>query len=707
MEKSEKHVVFQGQSSSLLVDAGGGAPRIAYWGPKLEEAEITRVGSLLKRTPATGTPSVEVPVSLCPTLASGFIGMPGIEVHVAGKAWDFAPTDFEVASVSDSRCRISAVDPHFGITLVVELEWFDECDVVRIRHRLENNGNDLLTLNWIASATIEVSGDFDQVTSFSGKWAHEFQRERTQLTTGAFVRENRRGRTSHASFPGLVLEQQNTTEQLGSAYAFHLGWSGNHRLVAEKLNDGRVQVQMGACLFPGEIQLGAGQTHHTPWMYGSFSSSGLSALSQNFHDFVRQNLMRERVSAKPRPVHYNTWEAVYFDHNPARIMDLASKAAAVGVERFVLDDGWFRGRRGDAAGLGDWQVDPDVYPEGLSPIIDHVSSLGMEFGLWVEPEMINPDSDLYRTHPDWVLKSDHVPQIPSRNQYVLDLTKPPVFDYLFECIDELLKENTISYLKWDMNRDIHHPGSDGVAVPYKQTLAVYDLMAKVRSVHPGVEIESCSSGGARADFGVLEQTVRIWTSDSNDALDRQSIQAGVSIFFPLQVLGAHVGPRDCHITGRHLSMQLRVATAIFGHMGMELDLSELTPDEEKTLTSGVALYQKHRELLHAGNFLRVDAAPYANVVGVVSKDQTEALFSYAMVASRALASPEVLKFPGLSDQASYQFELVWPLDDDRVATGEWQHLKGQTYSGRMLSQVGVQLPPILSESALIIHLKAM
>ncbi|MBO6503206.1 MAG: alpha-galactosidase [Kordiimonadaceae bacterium] len=707
MEKSEKHVVFQGQTSSLLVDAGGDAPRIAYWGPKLEEAEITRVGSLLQRTPATGTPSVEVPISLCPTLASGFVGMPGIELHIAGKAWDFAPTDIDVTSVSDSHCRISTVDPHLGISLAVELEWFDECDVVRIRHHLKNIGDEVLTLNWIASAAVEVPSDFDQVTSFSGKWAHEFQRERTQLATGAFVRENRRGRTSHASFPGLVLEQQCTTEQAGSAYGFHLGWSGNHRLFAEKLNDGRIQVQMGASLFPGEMLLGAGQSHQTPWLYGSFSSNGLSALSQNFHDFVRHNLIRGRARTKPRPVHYNTWEAIYFNHNPTRIMDLASKAAAVGVERFVLDDGWFMGRRGDAAGLGDWQVDPDIYPEGLTPIIEHVNSLGMEFGLWVEPEMVNPDSDLYRAHPDWVLKSDHVAQIPSRNQYVLDLTKPPVFDYLFECIDTLLQENNISYLKWDMNRDIHHPGSDGLAVTYKQTLAVYDLMAKVRSVHPDVEIESCSSGGARADYGVLAHTDRIWTSDSNDALDRQSIQAGASMFFPLQVLGAHVGPRDCHITGRHLSMQLRVATAIFGHMGMELDLSELSPDEETTLKRGVALYKKHRGLLHSGNFVRVEAAPYANACGVVAKDQTEALFSYAMVASRASASPEVLKLPGLSDMASYRFELAWPLDDDRVTIGEWQHLKGQTYSGRMLSQVGVQLPPILPESALIIHLKAV
>lgn len=707
MEELENHVVFQGPRSSLVVDMGTGAPRISYWGAKVASGDTKYIRDLLKRTPATGTPSIEVPVSLCPTLASGFIGMPGVELHVDGKAWDFSPSEFEVALVSGTGCRVEATDLHFSIVLSTELEWFEHCDVVRVRHRLTNHSDAIVTVNWCASAAIELPGDFEAITSFGGKWAQEFQREKSQLATGAFVRENRRGRTSHASFPGLILQCQNMDRQSDAAYGFHLAWSGNHRLIAEKLNDGRIQVQMGECLFPGEIRLGHGQAYQSPWMYGSFSADGLSALSRNFHNFVRQNLIRASVTQKPRPVHYNTWEAVYFDHQPAQIMDLATKAAAVGVERFVLDDGWFLGRRSDAAGLGDWQVDPEVYPDGLSPVIEHVKSLGMEFGLWIEPEMVNLDSDLYRAHPDWVLKSEHVAQIPSRNQYVLDLTNQAVFDYLFECVDALLRSHDISYLKWDMNRDIHHPGRNGVAVPHIQTQAVYALMAKVTDAHRGVEIESCSSGGARADYGVLENTDRVWTSDSNDALDRQAIQAGASMFFPLSVLGAHVGPRDCHITGRTISMEMRVATAIFGHMGMELDLAELTSEETETLKAGVALYKKHRDLLHSGDFARFDTTPHANAVGVVAKDQSEALYSYAMVASRGPASPEVLKLPGLSEAKSYKLEFVWPLSEARVSMQSLQHLDEQILSGQLLTQVGVQLPPMLPESALTIRLSAV
>ncbi len=706
MPETENYVVFQGQSSCLVVDLEGGVPRVFYWGSRLDQTDIESIRDLRKRIPATGTPSIEVPISLCPTLASGFIGMPGVEVHAAGKAWDFAPAECTVASVSDSSCLIEAFDPHSGIVLSVELGWFSDCDVVRIRHEIKNQNDALLTVNWCTSAAIELPGDFDEVTSFGGKWAYEFQQEKLRLPAGAFVRENRRGRTSHASFPGLIVQPKNTDEQSGSAFGFHLGWSGNHRVVAEKLNDGRIQVQMGECLFPGEIQLAMGEAYQTPWMYGSYSGTGTTALSQNFHDFVRQNLVRPIVRQKARPVHYNTWEAVYFDHQPQQLMELASKAATVGVERFVLDDGWFLDRRNDSAGLGDWQVDPGVYPDGLTPLIDHVKTLGMEFGLWVEPEMVNPDSELYRSHPDWVLKTGHTQQIPSRNQYVLDVTKQAVFDHLFECIDTLLRENDISYLKWDMNRDIHHPGSEGTAVTHRQTQAVYALMAKVRETHPGVEIESCSSGGARADYGVLENTDRIWTSDSNDALDRQSIQAGASVFFPLSLLGAHVGPRACHITGRHISMEMRVATAIFGHMGMELDLAELTEQEATVLTSGVDLYKKHRDLIHAGDFVRIDSECHANTVGVVAKDQSEALISYAMVASRVSASPEVLKLHGLSEDNSYKFNLVWPLNDNRVALKEWQNMNGQVFSGHLLAHAGVQIPPIFPESALIIHLKA-
>eukprot|EP00903_Cladosiphon_okamuranus_P002613 g2611.t1 len=338
--------------------------------------------------------------------------------------------------------------------------------------------------------------------------------------------------------------------------------------------------------------------------------------------------MDGRIDRKKRPIHYNTWEAVYFDHDHETLFNLANKAAEVGAERFILDDGWFGSRRNDKAGLGDWWPSKDVYPDGLGPLIKHVTDLGMEFGLWFEPEMVNPDSELYREHPDWILHAEGVEQVPFRSQFVLDLTRPEVSDYLFDHMHKLLSEHEISYVKWDMNRDVHHPGSRGRPAIHQQTRALYALIERLREAHPDLEIESCSSGGARADYGILRRTDRIWTSDSNDALDRQRIQRGASHFFPLEIMGAHVGPETCHITGRRLSMEMRVATALFGHMGMELNLLEEAPANLEVLKAGLALHKQHRDLIHSGDFHRLDTPDHVNAIGVVAKDRSEALFSW-------------------------------------------------------------------------------
>lgn len=699
-------IYFEGTSTCILIAAEQGGPRILYWGKKIPIEDARLTGMMHQRAPAAGTPSIEESIRLSPTMASGFVGMPGLEMHADGQVWDVLPDSVVVAEQSAKSASIRWRDSRHGIDLEARLTWCPESGVLALDHRLTNDGDRCVTVDWCCAGAVPVSSHLDLVTSFHGRWALEFQQNQLSLPTGAFVRESRRGRTSHASFPGLVMQEGCTSESQGEAFGFHLGWSGNHRLIAEKLNDGRIQVQMGELLLPGEVRLERGETYQTPTLYGSYSAEGLSKLSQNFHDFVRTKLLREVVRSKPRPVHYNTWEAVYFDHRPERLMQLANKAAEVGVERFVLDDGWFLGRRNDAAGLGDWFVDLAIYPDGLGPLIDHVRSLGMEFGLWVEPEMVNPDSDLYRAHPGWVLSAPGIEQIPSRNQLVLDLTKAEVTAYLFERLDALLTEHDIAYLKWDMNRDIHHPGNDGQAVTHRQTLAVYELIERVRRAHPLVEIESCASGGARADYGVLAHTDRIWTSDSNDAIDRQSIQRGASFFFPSLVLGAHVGPRTCHITGRMLSMEMRAATALFGHMGMELDLAEMTEDEAKTLKNAVDIHKKHRSLIHSGDVIRLDSPKYANAFMMASKDQNEALVSYAQVGTRAATTPELLRLRGLNAKQSYQLNVVWPQTDVGVALDQLDHLNGMKVSGAVLMSVGMQLPAMNPETAVILHLSS-
>jgi alpha-galactosidase len=337
----------------------------------------------------------------------------------------------------------------------------------------------------------------------------------------------------------------------------------------------------------------------------------------------------------------------------------------------------------------------------------------MEFGLWFEPEMVNPDSDLYRAHPDWILGLEGVEQLPFRSQLALDISRPEVADYLFHAIDAILRDHDISYIKWDMNRDLSHPGdSSGVPRAFAQVGALYALLDRVRDAHPHVEIESCSSGGARADMGVLAHSVRVWTSDSNDALDRQVIQRGASFFLPLEVLGCHVGPAKCHVTGRRLSMEMRAATALMGHMGLELNLlTERTADLD-VLKNAIDLHKKHRALLHNGDVFRLDSAPQLITSGVIARDKSEALYSVAYVASDAKVLPGRLQFTGLDPQRSYKLQLVWPtnwLPIKGPSAIEMLDLKGEgaIFSGAALVHGGLQLPHAFPETCLLFYVAAV
>ena len=346
-----------------------------------------------------------------------------------------------------------------------------------------------------------------------------------------------------------------------------------------------------------------------------------------------------------------------------------------------------------------------VFEDGLGPLIDHVKAKNMEFGLWVEPEMVNPDSDLYRAHSDWVLNADPAPLILSRNQLVLDLTRTEVQTYLFERLDALLTEYSISYLKWDMNRAVYQPNNQGGrAVGHYQTNALYTLLGRLRAAHPAVEIESCSSGGGRADFGILGFTDRIWTSDSNDALDRLRIQKGFSMFFPAEVMGAHIGPGVCHITGRILSMETRAGVAMFGYMGIEANLLEMEDDQTETLKAGVALHKKHRQLIHSGNLVRLNTQSNENGFGIIAQDGGEALFSYAQLDSLSHSVGGRLQFIGLDSNCLYQVSIVWPQEPKSYSTSILDVINGSVISGEALTKAGIQLPIMHPASLLVFHL---
>lgn len=707
---------LKGRTAALVIHAKPGAPPyILHWGA--DPCGAASAGTIVfpedMRCPVPGREDAVLRPSLAMEPGLGLAAEPGLLIARNRRDWD-ALLCVEAVEQGARNLRIICHDANAGVRLTYDFRSSAAHDIITASARLENSGETVLEVQRAQTLTLPVPPHMRDIMGFAGLWAGEFQSERMHRFAGSWVRENRRGRGGHNGWPGVILAAAETCEHHGEAYGLHLGWSGSSRLCVETLPENRGLASAGALLLPGEIVLDAGEGLDLPALHLGWSHAGLNGLSQNFHDHIRADVLPRRQiqpDRPARPVHYNSWEAVYFDHELETLKHLAALAAAAGAERFVLDDGWFKGRRHDAAGLGDWRVDRDIYPQGLQPLIEAVTGHGMEFGLWVEPEMVNPDSDLYRAHPDWALQSPARQPVPFRNQLVLDFTRPKVRGFIYAALDRLLSENAIGYLKWDMNRDVNHPANaQGQAAAHAQVEAVYALMDRLRAAHPHIAIESCASGGGRADLGILRHSDRVWTSDNNDALERLGIQWGASHMLPLCITGAHVGPRACHITGRILPMQLRVAVAMFGSMGIEADLRDESAEDRAVLARAIALYKQHRALLHDGNFIRLERSAAHIAFGAVAADRSEALFLRANIAEAAFAMPSPLRFAGLDPEQAYHLRLVWPEDwqsPARDAAAMVGQLSGQgiTMIGADLMCIGVQIPVSHPQTALLFHLK--
>ena len=560
------------------------------------------------------------------------------------------------------------------------------------RATLRNEDPAPLRLDWLSPAALPAPDD--ELLAFGGRWAGEFTEHRFRLETGVWASEARTGRTSHHAPPFLVVGEPGFGDHAGAVTGLHLAWSGDHRLVVERLRDGRLQVQAGELFWPGELVLEARAAYRTPWLYAARSAAGLNGLSARLHRFVREDVLQGRLKDKPRPVHFNTWEAVYFDHRLEDLEALAETAAAVGAERFVLDDGWFKGRNDDTTSLGDWTPDPVKYPQGLAPLAARVRALGMEFGLWVEPEMANARSDLLEAHPDWILGDPERDQPLGRGQFVLDLTRAEVSEAIFRQLDALVADLPIGYLKWDMNRDLTHPASRGRPASHAQALAVYALIDRLRAAHPTLEIESCASGGGRADYEILRRTDRIWTSDCNDPIERQRIQRAFAIFFPPEVMGAHVGPADSHTTARRTSLELRALTALFGHMGIEADVRAFSERDRAALKGFVELYRAERAVIHGGRLMR-QTAPDPGGVAISVFGDDGGLASLAQCETPRTATLGPLRLRGLDPAATYEATLLNPPRRPRASMKVAPALaRGEALraSGRVLAEVGLPSP---------------
>jgi alpha-galactosidase len=689
---------LQAAGTSLVLDARGPQPPVVlHWGAALGEVDLTVLADVAG--PAVPPSSIDLPlrVSLLPGLAEGWSGRPGFSGSWSSGSVRPQWRVVEVTRPADSSALVELVSTDDRLRVTTEIELSSQ-GVARVRHRLTNEDADRFDLASL-DVTLPVPSRAAEILDFSGLWAYERRPQRGPLRDGVWSRETRHGRPGHDDPFLMMLGTPGFDFRSGEVWAVHLAWSGDKRLWAERQPLGQSVLGGGELLAPGELRLEPGDSYTTPWAVATWSAWGIDGLSARLHDWIRSR----RPARRPRPVVLNTWEAVYFDQSLPSLRGLVAAAAETGVERFVLDDGWFTGRTDDRRALGDWTVDPDRWPHGLHPLIAAVHEGGMDFGLWVEPEMVSPDSALAQAHPDWLLGPPDAPTW--RHQRVLDLAGP-AYDHVLECLTALLTEYPIAFLKWDHNRDLLREGT-----AHRQTNAVYRLLGALRQRFPHVEVESCSSGGARVDLGILDLVDRVWTSDTNDPLERQRIQRWTGVLLPPEYLGSHVGAPTAHVTGRTSDLSFRLATALFGWAGIEWDLTTAGPAERAAVAEWVRCYRRLRPLLHAGTVVRSDGDhPDRLVHGVVAPDGASAVYALVSLGAPAAAVPAPMRLPGLDPDRHY---TVRPLilgaapRTLQTAPPAWLARGAITLPGRVLAEVGLPVPLLAPEQAAVLTVDAV
>ena len=688
------------EHTSVIVAARDEILFVPYIGPSLcdeEEFYEFRIDPThFARGVVGGGLDIEVTPALIPLSSQGWTGTPGLEVSRNGTV---LPLDLRLTETSWEKeideTYFVLTDALHKVSVEILLS-LKESNVFTIDAIVNNLGDGVLTVN-SAHINVAVGSQAEEVLTLGGRHAMEAVQQRTPWGRSRIALENRTGRTSHEQLGVVFAGTTGFTEQTGEVWGVHLAWSGNFAIMCDGVTETRKTIQLGELLQANEVVVPANGSYAIPRVIVSYSPNGLRGCSHNFHEYARS-----RQPYMQRPVVLNTWEAVYFNHDLETLQSLATVAAEVGIERFVLDDGWFNGRRNDTAGLGDWYVDESVWPEGLSPIISHVRSLNMDFGLWFEPEMVNPDSDLFRSHPEWALDGSLVSPILGRNQLVLDLSRADVRDYLFQRIDALLSEYDIAYVKWDHNRPLVGGAS------HQQTLGFYALLDQLNEKHPKVQFESCASGGGRIDLGVANRVNRFWASDSIDALDRLEIQKGLSTFIPIEMLGSHIGSPTCHTTGRKHALSFRATTALFGWLGVEWNLLTLNEKDKERLRQAIDFYKENREFLHSERFARLDHPDASiDIRGVYSADYPAGLFAVTRLQSGPSNHSAPLRFPMMKD-AGDVFVNIIHLGPPRYALHrelpQWISDPPEMMSGTMLANVGLPMPSLLPESSFLIQI---
>ena len=555
--------------------------------------------------------------------------------------------------------EICLEDKVSGVRATLLYGVLEDADIITRSVILENRGENSVTVEKAASACLDfVTGRFDML-SFYGRHTMERNLQREELRHGTYAIGSRRGTSSHQYNPAVILADRNTTEDAGGCYGMVFVYSGNFLCEAERDQYDQTRVLMGLQSDLFHYPLAKAEKLAVPETILCYSDRGLGMLSDRFHNCIREHLCRGKFRDEPRPVLLNSWEAAYFTFDGQTLLKLAKSTAALGIDMIVMDDGWFGKREDDNSGLGDWQVNEKKLGCTLRELIENVNSEGVKFGIWIEPEMVSEDSELYRTHPDWVLQIPGRGPVRGRNQLVLDFSRADVRDYIFEQICEILEQGKIEYVKWDMNRSIADVFSGENAqgkVTYQYVLGVYDFLERLLQKYPDILLEGCSGGGGRFDAGMLYYTPQIWCSDNTDALDRLRIQYGTSFFYPASAVGSHVSAVPNHQTGRSVSLHTRGVVAMAGAFGFELDPEKLTAEEKAAVREQITQYKRWEELIRRGRDYRLSdpfAAAYTAWM-FVSKDRDRALLSVVMLEMHGNMTVSYVKLKGLDAVSVYR-----------------------------------------------------
>jgi alpha-galactosidase len=664
-----------------------------YWGGKLwRDADLAAPHSFPEWASFDGSASTTP--GEYPGWGSNMYTEPCLKVMLQDGSRDLV-LGYVSHEIRGDTLKVVTKDIQYDLVANIYYHVYPGAGIIEKHAVFENHTAQPLTIENAQAGTWYVPrGDGYRLSYLNGRWAGETQLVQEEIHPGLKVLESRRGTTSHQTNPWFAIDrpQENAShanQEHGKVWFGALGWSGSWKFTVEQTPHQQVRVTGGYNTFDFAYPLNPGEHLETPPFYGGFTNDGFGEASRMLHRFTREFILPGSLAAKPRPVLYNSWEATEFNVDEPGQKALAEKAAKIGIERFVIDDGWFGARNTDHAGLGDWYVNPKKFPNGLGPLIRYVNSLGMDFGIWVEPEMVNPDSDLYRNHPDWAMNFPGRPRTEARNQLILNMARDDVKEYTLGWLDKLVSENNIAFLKWDMNRNFSEPGwPDAGSANQKKiwvqyTSNVYEILDRLRARHPKLEIESCSGGGGRVDLGIMKRTDEVWTSDNTEAFDRLRIQEGFSYAYPTQVMMAWVTDAP-NYNGRSTPLPYRFLVAMMGSLGIGNNLNKWSNEDFALATKMIGYYKTIRRTVQQGKLFRLYSPREGELTAneYVSEDGKQAVL-FAFLRSQQYGRPApAIRLRGLDERAVYRFQ---PLDRSKLIG------KLETASGAWLQNHGMDL----------------